>query len=390
MTSPITQAPAVPADLPTIPFFPPDLFEDDRDLLLDAVHEVATDPVQKFILGERTARFEDLLRTDLGAEDVIACGSGTTGLTLILRAMGITAGDEVIVPAFGCAPLANTVLGVGATPVFADIDPRTLVIDPDAAEALITDRTKALMPAHMFSVMADMPRFRALATRHGLRLIEDSAVAQGAVLDGRPAGTWGDAGVFSFVQVKSFGGPGEGGTVITGDPELARTVRMLRNHGQDGVHRFRHHLIGLNSRFDEVLAAFQLRRHPGLARRLARRAEIAAHYTEQFAPLADRGIVPPPPGTNGRCYYVYSLLVERRAELRRHLAAHGVDSHVYYPQPLPHQPAFAHTAPAGAHWPNAERAARQCLSIPVYPHLTDRQIERITEAVRSFAPRARP
>ncbi|MEU5384363.1 DegT/DnrJ/EryC1/StrS family aminotransferase [Kitasatospora cineracea] len=368
----------------TIPFFPPDLFEDDRDLLLDTVREIATDPAQRFILGERTARFEELLRTDLGAGDVIACGSGTTALTLILRAMGITAGDEVIVPAFGCAPLANTVLGVGATPVFADIDPHTLVIDPDAAEALITPRTKALMPAHMFSVMADMPRLRALATRHGLRLIEDSAVAQGAVLDGRPAGTWGDAGVFSFVQVKSFGGPGEGGVVVTSDPELARTVRMLRNHGQDGTHRFRHHLVGLNSRFDEILAAFQLRRHPGLAARLVRRAEIAAHYTRHFTPLATRGILPPPPGTNGRCYYVYTLLAERRDDLHRHLAAHQVDGHVYYPHPLPHQPAFAHAAAPGGHWPNAERAARQCLSLPVYPHLTDAEVERITTAVLTF------
>ncbi|MFD8481582.1 DegT/DnrJ/EryC1/StrS family aminotransferase [Kitasatospora sp. NPDC059673] len=370
---------------PPIPFFPPDLFEDDRDLLLDVVHEVATDPAQRFILGERTARFEELLRADLGVADVIACGSGTTALTLILRAMGIAAGDEVIVPAFGCAPLANTVLGVGATPVFADIDPHTLVIDPDAAEALITTRTKALMPAHMFSVMADMPRLRALADRHGLRLIEDSAVAQGAVLDGRPAGTWGDAGLFSFVQVKSFGGPGEGGVVITDDPQLARVARILRNHGQDGVHRFRHHLIGMNSRFDEVLAAFQLRRHPGLARRLARRAEIAAHYTEQFTPLAEHGITPPPPGTNGRCYYVYSLLAEHRDQLKKHLATHGIDSHIYYPSPLPHQPAFASAAPAGGHWPNAERAARQCLSIPVHPHLTDAQVDRITAAVLSFA-----
>ncbi|OKJ05310.1 DegT/DnrJ/EryC1/StrS family aminotransferase [Kitasatospora sp. CB01950] len=370
---------------PQIPFFPPDLFEDDRDLLLDVVHEVATDPAQRFILGERTARFEELLRTDLGVADVVACGSGTTALTLILRAMGIGAGDEVIVPAFGCAPLANTVLGVGATPVFADIDPNTLVIDPDAAEALITARTKALMPAHMFSVMADMPRLRALADRHGLRLIEDSAVAQGAVLDGRPAGTWGDAGLFSFVQVKSFGGPGEGGVVVTDDLELARTARMLRNHGQDGVHRFRHHLIGMNSRFDEVLAAFQLRRHPGLARRLARRAEIAAHYTEQFTPLAADGITPPPPGTNGRCYYVYSLLATHRDQLKQHLAAHGVESHIYYPRPLPRQPAFTAFAPADAHWPNAERAARQCLSIPIYPHLTDAQVDRITAAVHSFA-----
>ncbi|WP_030268098.1 DegT/DnrJ/EryC1/StrS family aminotransferase [Streptomyces sp. NRRL B-24484] len=373
-----------------IPFFPPDLFEADRELLLDVVHEVATDPAQKFILGERTARFEGLLKAGLGAADVVACGSGTTALTLVLMAMDIGPGDDVVVPAYGCAPLANTVLGLGAVPVFADIDPVTLVMDPDGAEALLTGRTRVLMPAHMFSVMADMPRLRVLADRYGLRLLEDSAVAQGAVLDGRPAGTWGDAGVYSFVQVKSFGGPGEGGAIVTRNPELGRTVRMLRNHGQDGVHRFRHHRIGLNSRFDEVLAAFQIRRLPGLARRIARRAEIAAYYTERFTPLAEHGVTPPPPGTDGRCYYVYSLLAERRDELKQHLAAHGVDSHVYYPLALPHQPAFAHCAPAGRRWPNAERAARQSLAIPVYPHLTDVQVEAVADAVCAFAALAAP
>lgn len=369
----------------SIPFFPPDLFEEDREALLEIIHEIGTRPGQTFILGDWTARFEEALRRDLGAGHVVACSSGTSALTLILRAMGIGPGDEVVVPAFGCAPLASTVVTVGATPVFADIEPRTMVVDAEEVESLITPRTRALMPAHIFSSMADMPTMQAIASRYGLRLIEDSAVAQGAELDGRPAGLWGDAGVFSFVQVKTFGTAGEGGAVVTDDPELAGTTRMLRNHGQDGEQRLIHHRIGTNSRFDEILAAFQLHRLPGLTDRLERRAEIAEYYTDRFAPLAERGIVPPPAGRDGRCYYVYTLLADRRDELEKHLAERGVDSHVYYPRPLPHQPAFAHLTAEDERWPNAERASQRTLSIPVHPRLTDTQVGRIADAVCEFA-----
>lgn len=368
-----------------IPFFPPDLFEADREVLVDIVHEVGTARAQRFILGDHTARFEEALRASLGAADVVACGSGTSAVTLVLTTIGIGPGDEVVVPAFGCAPLASTVVNRGAIPVFADVDPWTMVMDPDEVERLLTPRTRAIMPAHMFSVMADMPRMREIAARHGLWLVEDSAVAQGAWLDGRPAGRWGVAGVFSFVQVKTFGTAGEGGAVVTDDPALGSDVRMLRNHGQDGRQRFLHHRIGTNSRFDEVQAAFQLHRLPGLSERLERRARIADYYTERFTPLAESGVVAPPPGRNGRCYYVYSLLAERRDELHQHLAARGVDSHVYYPSPLPRQPAFEAFARPGQEWPHAEQASRRTLAIPVYPHLTDAQVEHIADAVCEFA-----
>ncbi|CAL9372653.1 UDP-2-acetamido-2-deoxy-3-oxo-D-glucuronate aminotransferase [Streptomyces sp. enrichment culture] len=367
----------------TIPFFPPDLFEDDRQTLLDLVHALGTAPEQRFLLGEHTARFEEALRTSLGAADVVACSSGTSALTLVLHALGIGPGDEVVVPAYGCAPLASTVAGLGATPVFADIDPWTMVADPDEVERAITGRTRAVMPAHMFSVMADMPRMREIARRYGVRLVEDSAVAQGGVLDGRPAGTWGEAGVFSFVQVKTFGTAGEGGAVVAMDPELGHAVRSLRNHGQS--ERFVHPRIGYNSRFDEVLAAFQLHRLPGLPARLERRARIAAYYTERFTPLREHGVLPPPPGRDGRCFYVYSLLVEERDELRRYLAGRGVQSHVYYPLPLPHQSAFTRFAPEGRRWPHAESAARRQLALPVHPRLTDAQVEHIADTVCAYA-----
>ncbi|MBO2465596.1 DegT/DnrJ/EryC1/StrS family aminotransferase [Actinomadura violacea] len=368
----------------TIPFFSPDLFERDRDVLLDIVHAVGTGPDQKFILGERTARFEGALAARTGAGDVVACSSGTSALTLILAAMGVGPGDEVVVPAFGCAPLAATVIDAGARPVFADIDPVRLTADPAAAESLITRRTKALLAAHMFSVMADMPAFRDLAGRRGVRLIEDSALAQGGTLLDRPAGRWGDAGLYSFVQVKTFGMPGEGGVVVTDDGDLAAEVRMLRNHGQDGVHRFVHHRIGHNSRFDEVMAAFQLHRLHGLDDRLARRAEISAYYSRRFAPLAERGLTAPPEGGDGRFHYVYTVLTDDRDALDAHLAAHGVTAHVYYPRPLPAQPAFAPYARPGGTWPHAESAARRNISLPLYPNLTDAQVEHIADTVCAF------
>ncbi|SDH51762.1 dTDP-4-amino-4,6-dideoxygalactose transaminase [Actinokineospora alba] len=373
----------------TLPFFPPDLFDDDRELLLDTVRRVGLAEEQKFILGERTARFEEALREQIGAADVVACGSGTTALMLVLRSMDIGPGDEVVVPAFGCAPLAASVVNVGATPVFADVHPWTMVVEPYEVEQAITGRTAAIMPAHMFSVMADMPTMRSLAERHDVRLIEDSAVAQGGVLDGIPAGRWGEAGVFSFVQVKTFGSIGEGGAVVTDDEEIGQRVRMLRNHGQDGKQRFVHHFVGFNSRFDEIMAEFQLHRLAGLAARLERRAQIADYYTERFSGLVERGIQPPPTGREGRCFYVYSLLADRRDELKRHLTEHGVGTHVYYPSPLPAQPAFAEYAPPGRFWPHAELASSRILALPIYPHLTDAQVEHVADAVCAF-PGGRP
>ncbi|WKE73454.1 DegT/DnrJ/EryC1/StrS aminotransferase family protein [Streptomyces sp. WP-1] len=368
-----------------VPFFPPALFEADRAALIGLVREVGLDPEQRFILGARTAAFEELLRADLGAADVVACSSGTSALSLVLRAMDIGPGDEVIVPAFGCAPLASSVVAVGAVPVFADIRPDTMTMDPDAAERLVTERTRAVLPAHMFSVMADMPRFTELARRHGLRLLEDSAVAQGGVLRGVPAGLWGEAGVYSFVQVKTCGMPGEGGAVITRDPALGERVRMLRNHGQRPGRRFVHHALGVNSRFDEIQAAFQTHRYAGFPARLARRAEIAAYYTERFTPLADRGVTPPPPDRDGRCFYVYTVLADAREALAAHLAEHGVATHVYYPSPLPAHPAFAPYAPPDTRWPAAERAARRHLSLPVHHLLTDTQVRQVADLVCAFA-----
>jgi dTDP-4-amino-4,6-dideoxygalactose transaminase len=366
-----------------IPFFPPDLFEPDRDVVLDLVYRIGTS-AQKFILGEHVAAFEEAIRERTGAAHAVACASGTGALTLAVDAVGIGPGDEAVVPAFACQPLASTIVNRGATPIFADIDPWTLVMDPASVEERITPKTKALVPAHTFSVLADMSALAEIAKRHGLTVVEDAAVAQGATLDGRPAGLLGDIGLYSFFQVKALGAIGEGGIVVTDDEELATACRMLRNHGQDGVHRFLHHRVGYNSRMDEILAAFLLHRLERFEERLERRADIADYYSERFEPLRERGLVAPPKGREGRCYYVYALLSDDRDALRTHLAERGVGTHVYYPLPLPDQPAFAAFRDERHPYPNAVAAGRRNLALPIWPHLADAQVEHVAESVVAF------
>lgn len=367
----------------TIPFFPPDLFEEDRQFVLDLVHDIALDPAQKFILGRRVEELERRICEESGTEHAVACASGTGALELAVRALGIGLGDEVIVPAFCCQPVASSVVNVGATPIFADIDPLTMVIDPSEVERLISPATKAIMPAHVFSVMADMPRIMGLAEQAGVRIIEDAAVAQGAVMQGRAAGTWGDIGVFSFFQVKALGSIGEGGMVLSDNGQLANVCRLLRNHGQAADVRGIHHLVGENNRMDELLAGFLVHRYDGLQARLRRRADIAAYYNERFSVLADLGLRSPPHGQDGRCYYVYSVLCARRDALRAHLESVGIGTHVYYPLPLPRQPAFSRFA-NGERFPRAEAAGEHNLALPIFPHLIDAEVERIADEVVGF------
>lgn len=297
-TSPAQAAPPRAAAATTapdpVPYAHTRLPDEERELLREVLYEVGTDPEQKFILGRRTAELERRLADRADVRDVVACASGTSALVLALRAVGVLPGDEVIVPAFGAEPLAATVLGIGGVPVFADVDPVTMVMDPVDAESRVTDRTRAVVPAHTFTTMADMPAIVAFARRRGIAVVEDAAVAQGATLGGRAAGTWGDIGLYSFFPVKPFGMPGEGAVVLSDSAELATLVRRLRNHGQDGVQRFVHHEVGLNSRFDEVLAGFQLARLERADAMVARRAAVAAHYNSASRRCAGAACSPPP------------------------------------------------------------------------------------------------
>ncbi|MEV0776718.1 DegT/DnrJ/EryC1/StrS family aminotransferase [Streptomyces sp. NPDC050428] len=390
-TSPAQAAPSRPAAsappaTDTIPYAHTRLPDAERELLREVLYEVGTDPEQKFILGRRTAELERRLAERAGVRDVVACASGTGALTLALRAVGVVPGDEVIVPAFGAEPLAATVLGVGAVPVFADVDPVTMVLDPVDAESRVTDRTRAVVPAHTFTTMADMPAIQAFARRRQIAVVEDAAVAQGATLDGRAAGTWGDIGLYSFFPVKPFGMPGEGAVVLSDSDELATLVRRLRNHGQDGVQRFVHHEVGFNSRFDEVMAGFQLARLERADDMVARRAAVAERYNARFAALRGRGLLAPTSGADGQCHYVYAVQTICRDALAAHLAAHGIGSRVYYPVPLPRLAAFAAYAGQGAdsRRPGAELASARHLALPLNLSLTDSQVDRTADVVCAF------
>lgn len=363
-------------EMTSLPFFPPAAFEQDREATLEMIRRVGLDPAQRFVLGPAVAELERTIGRETGARHVVACASGSDALAIAVAAVGIEPGDEVVVPAFGCQPIAGMIAARGAVPVFADVDPRTLVLDPAAAAAAVTSRTVAVVPAHIFCVMADMPAFRALAAAHGLRVVEDAAVAYAATLDGLAAGRWGDAGVFSHAQFKPLGGIGEGGLLVTDDDETAARCRELRAGDRPD---------GRRSGMDEVAARFLLRRRTGFAERMRRKAEIAARYHEAFTPLAEAGLVTlPAAGTAAAEFcHVYALLTDRRDELAAHLRARGIGSHVYYPVPLPHQRAFTRFA-GHARFPNAEAVGRRNLAIPVWPGLSDDEVDRVVLAVTGF------
>ncbi|GAB3862782.1 hypothetical protein GCM10029963_69800 [Micromonospora andamanensis] len=262
--------------------------------VLDAVREVGES--DEFILKSRVAALETAVARRTGAAEAIAVASGTGALTVILTAMDIGPGDDVVTPAFSFISSASTVALRGARPVFADVDYDTAMLTVATVEAVRTTASRAVVPAYLFASSPDMPALRALADRHSMRLIEDSAVALGGQVAGRPAGRHGDAGVYSFFPGKPLGGIGDAGMIVTDDPELATTCRMLRNHGQDLNVRFLHHLVGFNSRMDEVTALFLLRRLPHLDQFLAERRRLARQYGALLREAAP--VVLTPPGTS--------------------------------------------------------------------------------------------
>jgi dTDP-4-amino-4,6-dideoxygalactose transaminase len=329
----------------------------------------------RFILGPEVAAFEAELGAYLGGGQAVACASGTDALVLGMRALGLGAGDEVIVPAFTFAATAGAVVLVGATPVFADVEPDTLTIDVDSARALVTDRTRAMVPVHLFGQCAPMDRLRELADREGLYLIEDVAQAAGARWQGRAAGALGNVAAFSFHPTKNLAGPGDGGMVTTADPKLADKVRLLRAHGARRPHH--HETVGCNSRLDELHAAVLRLKLPRLDGWNARRRAVAGRYR---AALAGARVQPPVERPGGEhAYNHFTVRTPARAELVARLEAAGVQHAIYYPRPLHQQPAFERWARGPR--PVAERASQEVLSVPVNPWLDDVEVERVASAL---------
>lgn len=330
----------------------------------------------QFILGPRGKALEQEIAAYCGVRHAIGVASGTDALHLALRAAGIGPGDEVITTPFTFIATAEAISHVGGVPVFVDIDPRTFNIDVNLIERAITDKTRAILPVHLFGQPADLSPIEALCKKYRLRLIEDCAQSFGADYRGKKAGAFGDLGCFSFFPSKNLGGYGDGGMVITNDDAFANEVDVLRNHGSR--QRYHHATIGYNSRLDELQAVVLRAKFPHLDSYNERRRNNAHLYT---ARLKNSPIIPPAEDGKGtHVYHQYTVLSPRRDRLQQVLAGSGIASAVYYPIPLHRQEVYREVC-ADLHFPVAERVAEQVLSLPMYPELTEEQIHRICDVL---------
>jgi dTDP-4-amino-4,6-dideoxygalactose transaminase len=347
----------------------------DDAIVREAIHRVIDRGW--FILGPELEAFEHEFAAACGATHAIGVGTGTDALALVLRALGIGPGDEVITSPLSAAFSGLAIVMAGATPVFADLDPARLTMDPRAAEAAITPRTAAIMPVHLYGQPADMAAFQAIASGHSLALVEDACQAHGATSCGRPVGTFGAAGAFSFYPTKNLGALGDAGAVTTDDAPLAARLKRLRNGGQ--TDRYHHPEFGVNSRLDEMQAAVLRARLPLLAAGNARRRALAARYR---AALADGPVVVPPECDPGHVYHLFPILARDREAFQAHLAAQGIGTLVHYPVPLPRQTAFGSAAPAVC--PIADRVCAEVCSLPLHPRLSDADADEVAAAVQSY------
>jgi dTDP-4-amino-4,6-dideoxygalactose transaminase len=384
-----------------------------------------------FVLGPEVDAFEIEFAAAMGASCAVGVGSGTDAIALILRALGIGPGDEVITTPLSAAYTALAVVMTGARPVFADIDPIRLTIDPQQIARAIGPRTRAILPVHLYGQAAEMASIEDLASRHNLAVVEDCCQAHLATAGGRPVGTIGVAGAFSFYPTKNLGALGDGGAVATNDRALAERIKRLRNGGQ--TDRYHHLEVGINSRLDEMQAAILRARLPLLRDRTLRRRALAARYR---AALAGAPVDVPPELDAGHVYHLFVVRLptlahgvrlpplheasavaeasvdrrdhrrslggggqgdqtsqktdrDARSELQAYLAANGVETLIHYPIPIPRQPAFAATDPAEC--PLASHVCDEILSLPFHPGMTDDDVGRVAAAISSACgPREAP
>lgn len=335
-----------------------------------------------FILGPEVEGFEHEFAAASGASHAVGVGTGTDAIALTLRALGVGAGDEVITTPLSAAFTALAILMTGARPVFADIDPSRLTLDPDAVARAVTPKTRAIVPVHLYGQAADMTAIERVAARHNLALVEDCCQAHLATAAGRPVGTIGQAGAFSFYPTKNLPALGDGGAIVTNDPALADGVRRLRNGGQSA--RYRHDIVGVNSRLDELQAAVLRARLPFLREWTDTRRALAAVYR---ARIRGSAVTLLPEHDAGHVYHLFVVRVagtapDRRARLQAWLAARGIETLVHYPVPITQQPALADARPAAC--PHAERACDDVLSLPLYPGLGEGDLAEVADTVSAF------
>ncbi|MEW6723980.1 MAG: DegT/DnrJ/EryC1/StrS family aminotransferase [Bacillota bacterium] len=354
----------------------PQLGEEEHALLAQALAS------GQLTAGPRVARFEEAFAGFVGAPHGIGTSSGTSGLHVALLAAGIGPGDRVLTTPFSFVASSNAILYCGAEPVFADLDPATLNLDPCQAEWLLASEPgiKAMLVVHLYGQPADLDYLTFLARRHQLILIEDCAQAHGARFGARHVGTFGQAGVFSFYPTKNMT-TGEGGAVVTADATLAGRVRYLINHGAS--QRYLHQLLGYNYRLTDLAAAIGLAQLEKLPQFIASRRANAARLTAGLGGLPGLALPGETPGIS-HAWHQYVVRTARRDALSNHLRLRGIETAVHYPRPIHRQPLYQQLGYSSLHLPQAEEAACQVLSLPVHPGLSPADLEMIVSAVREF------
>lgn len=334
-----------------------------------------------YILGPNVSAFEQECAAYVGAKFGVGVNSGSDALTLALRALDIGPGDEVITTPFTYIAPAESIHQVGAKIVFADVDPRTFIINPAEIRRKISPRTKAIIPVHLFGQAAPMREIQSIAAEHGLHIIEDCAQAIGATYEGKPVGGIGTLGCFSFYPTKNLGADGDGGMVVTNDEKLAKKLKMLRVHGIEK--RYYHDLHGYNSRLDEIQAAILRVKLPHLKAWNDRRGEIAKRYSSGLKGLPVE--LPVTANGNTHIFHVFALLTEKRDALQQHLTERGVPTLIYYPLPLHLQKLYSGLGFQEGDHPVSEATSKRILPLPMYPELTNAQVDYVVQVIREFA-----
>lgn len=334
----------------------------------------------QFVLGAQVAAFEQLFAAYASTQHALGTSSGTSALHLALLAAGVGPGDEVITTPHTFIASVAAIDYCGATPVFVDIDPESFTIDPTLVEAAITERTKAMLPIHLYGQMADMDPLVEIAERHSITIIEDAAQAHGAEYKGRRAGSIGAAGCFSFYPGKNLGAYGEGGAVTTDDDEIRRLVSMLRDWGAE--EKYHHDLKGFNYRLEGMQGAVLKVKMAHIERWTEARRTAAARYDAGFADIDVA--VPVQLADRRHVYHVYAIRTDDRAGLMAYMADHGVASGIHYPIPVHLQKAFAELDHGRGDFPHAESAADQVVSMPMFPEIRPDQQDRVIDVVRNW------
>ena len=333
-----------------------------------------------FVLGPAVERFEKNFARFCGSQYAIGVNSGTSALYLTIKALGIGSGDEVITAANTFIATVAAIIETGATPILVDVDPITRNIDLDLIEESVSPRTKVIMPVHLYGSMVDMDRLMNIARKHNLPVIEDAAQAHGASFDGKPAGSFGIAGCFSFYPGKNLGAYGEGGAVVTSDDNLAEKLRMLRDHGS--LRKYHHDMIGCNARMDGIQGAVLDVKLKYLSQWNEARNDIARKYRQSLAGLPV--VMPAEPDNSYQVYHQFVIEVEQRDKLQNFLKDNGIPTLIHYPIPVHKQKGYLDAGFKSGALPVTERMSERIVSLPIYPELKDNEIKYITDKIREF------